>query len=70
MTWPSALQPRDKNNNLIATRRKIGKITMKVLVVQERVMGREAEYDYKKPEVLIRAFLNDVQQVLAEEEQR
>jgi hypothetical protein len=33
-------------------------------------MGREAEYDYKNPEVLIRDFLKDVQQVLAEEEQR
>jgi len=33
-------------------------------------MGRETEYDYKNPEVLIRDFLKDVQQVLAEEEQR
>ena len=33
-------------------------------------MGREAEYGYKNPEVLIRDFLKDVQQVLAEEEQR
>jgi hypothetical protein len=45
MTWQSALQPRGKNN-LIATQRKTGKITMKVLVAQECVMGREAEYDY------------------------
>ena len=43
---------------------------MKVLVVQECVMGREAEYGYKDPENIIRDFLNDVQQVLAEEEQR
>jgi hypothetical protein len=43
---------------------------MKVLVAQECVMAREAEYDYRNPEVLIRDFLNDVQQVLAEEEQR
>jgi len=69
MTWQSALQPRG-TDNLIVTRRKTGKITMKVLVAQECVMGREAEYDYKNPEVLIRDFLNDVQQVLAEEEQR
>ena len=53
MTWQSALQPRG-TNNLIATRRKIGKITMKVLVAQECIMGREAEYGYKNPEVSIR----------------
>ena len=43
---------------------------MKVLVAQECVMGREAEYGYNNPEILIRDFLNDVQQVLSEEEQR
>lgn len=43
---------------------------MKVLVVQKCVMGREAEYDYKDPETLIRDFLKDVEQVLSEEEQR
>ena len=33
-------------------------------------MGREAEYDYKDPETLIRDFLKDVDQVLAEEGDR
>ena len=33
-------------------------------------MGLEAEYDYKDPETLIRDFLKDVDQVLAEEGQR
>ena len=69
MTWQSALQPRG-TDNLIVTRRKTGKITMKVLMEEECFIGRAAEYDYKNPEVLIRDFLNDVQQVLAEEEQR
>ena len=33
-------------------------------------MGREAEYGFKDPEMLVRDFLEDVEQVLSEEKQR
>ena len=32
--------------------------------------GRESDYGYKDPEILVRDFLQDVNQVLSEEEQR